>query len=148
MYLSTVPTCSGGSCTGGTAAANDLAGVAGADFLNILVKQLQFQDPFEPMSNEEMVSEIATIRELELNSRLSTKLEQLTDQQRFGSAAALIGKYVKGTVTDGEGNAFAAEGIVTGVRFTPTGEVMLELDTGGMLPLTALEQVTSAETLT
>jgi flagellar basal-body rod modification protein FlgD len=111
--------------------------------MNILVKQLQMQDPMKPMTNEEMVSQLSTIRELEMNTRLSGKLEQLTDQQRFGSAAALIGKHVKGTVSDADGNEFPMEGVVTGVRFTSQGEVMLELDSGETLPLIALEQVTS-----
>jgi len=123
---------------------NDLAGISGTDFMNILVKQLQFQDPFEPMGNEEMISQISTIRELELNTRLSKRIEQLSDQQRFGSAAALIGNYVRGTVSDPEGNLFEVEGIVTGVRFTPEGEVILELDTGDVLPLSKLEQVSDA----
>jgi len=115
--------------------------VSGTDFMNILVKQLQMQDPFKPMTNQEMVSQLSTIRELEMNTRMSTRLEQLTDQQRFGSAAALIGKQVQGTVTDADGNAFTREGLVTGVRFTENGDVMLELDSGEVLPLTSLQIV-------
>lgn len=120
-----------------------LAGISGTDFMNILVKQLQMQDPMKPMTNQEMVAQLSTIRELEMNTRLSGKLEQLTDQQRFGSAAALIGKQVKGTVSDADGNEFTLDGVVTGIRFTEKGEVMLELDSGEVLPLTALEQVTN-----
>ncbi len=120
----------------------NLSGISGEDFMKILIKQLQFQDPFEPMSNQEMAAQIATIRELEVNTRLGTKLEQITDQQRFGSSAALIGKYARGSATDAEGTTFEVEGIITGVRFTPSGEVMLELDTGEMLSLAGLEEVT------
>ncbi|HOA72554.1 MAG TPA: flagellar hook capping FlgD N-terminal domain-containing protein [Phycisphaerae bacterium] len=127
------------------ATAAGLGGISSEEFLNILVKQLQMQDPMEPMTNQEMLAQLSTIRELEMNTRLSRKLEQLTDQQRFGSAAALIGKHVKGTVADSEGNEFVLEGIVTGVRFTEKGEVMLELDTGETLPLTKLELVTDAD---
>ena len=94
------------------------------------------------MGNDEMIAQMATIRELEMNTRLSEKLEKLTDQQRFTSAAALIGKYAKGEVSDAEGNTFEVEGIVTGVRFTPRGEVILELDTGDLLPLPELQEIT------
>jgi len=124
-----------------TAGGNDLAGISGEDFMNILLKQLQYQDPFEPMSNQEMADQIATIRELEVNTRLGTRLEQITHQERVGSAAALIGKYARGSVSDAEGTVFAIEGIVTGVRFTQDGEVLLELDTGELLPLSGLEAV-------
>lgn len=127
------------------AARGDLGGITGMDFLNVLVKQLQMQDPFEPMTNEEMVSQISTIRELEMNTRLSTRLEQLTDQQRFGGASALIGRHVKGVVYDPSGNGYEMEGIVTGVRFTERGETMLELDTGEFMPLSALQAVSAPE---
>lgn len=122
---------------------NGLSAISGTDFMNILVKQLQMQDPMKPMTNEEMVQQLSTIRELEMNSRMSGKLEQLTDQQRFGSAAALIGKQVTGKVADADGNEFNMEGVVTGINFTAKGDVMLELDSGQTLPLTALQTVTN-----
>ncbi|MBI4579288.1 MAG: hypothetical protein HY718_06270 [Planctomycetes bacterium] len=137
----------GSAATSGSASTDStgLAGISGNDFMNILVKQLQMQDPMKPMSNQEMVQQLSTIRELEMNTRMSARLEQLTDQQRFGSAAALIGKYVQGKVTDGGGNEFVVEGIVTGVRFTDRGEVLLELDSGEVLPLTALQLVQNTD---
>jgi len=122
-----------------------LDGLRGEDFMQILIKQLQYQDPFEPMGNEEMVNQIANIRELEMNTQLTGSLRQVTEQQRTGSAAALIGKYAKGEVSDEEGNAFEMEGVVTGIRFTEKGETMLELDTGDLLPLTSLTEVKSVE---
>lgn len=122
-----------------------LAGIGGSDFMNILVKQLQTQDPFKPMTNSEMVQQLSTIRELEMNTRLAGKLEQLTDHQRFGSAAALIGKKVTGVVADGEGNEFKIEGVVAGISFTRNGDVLLELDTGDILPLAALRAVTNPD---
>jgi flagellar basal-body rod modification protein FlgD len=123
----------------------DLAGISGDDFMQLLIKQLQNQDPFSPMTNEEMVAQMSTIRELELNTRLSDSLAQITDQQRYGAAAALIGKYAEGIVADAEGNVFAYEGVITGIRFTEKGEVMLELDTGDTMPMTGLVKVTNAD---
>ena len=122
-----------------------LDGISGEDFMNILIKQLQYQDPFEPMTNEEMVGQISTIRELEMNTRLTSNLEQITEQQRFGSAAALIGKYASGTVADSEGTIFGVEGLVSGIRFTSTGGVILELDSGQMLPIEGLSHVSDAD---
>lgn len=135
---------SNASLAGGTSS-QSLAGITGADFMQILIKQLQYQDPFEPMSNADMVGQMATIRELETNTRLGSTLEQITDQQRFASAASLIGKYVSGSVTDAQGNAYQVEGVVTGVQFTERGRVMLELDTGTVLPMSALEHVTDVD---
>ena len=128
-----------------TAAQRDLSGISGNDFMKLLIKQLQNQDPFSPMSNEEMISQMSTIRELELNTRLSDSLSQVTAQQRYGAAAALIGKYAEGMVSDAEGNVFAYEGIITAIRFTEKGEVMLELDTGDTMPMTGLVKVSNAD---
>jgi len=121
-----------------------LADITGDDFINILVKQLQFQDPFEPMSNEEMVAQLSTIRELEMNTKLSQALEQITNQQRFGSAASLIGRLVRGNVLDDQGMDYEVSGVVKSVRFNANGEAMLELDNGEVLPLAKLEAVTEA----
>jgi len=117
------------------------------DFMEILVAQLQYQDPMEPMTNEEMVAQMSSIRELEMNSRLNTALTQLSEQQRFGAAASLIGKHVKGTMSDDSGTEFEMEGTVTAVRFNESGEALLELDSGNTLPLAYVQEVT-AETST
>lgn len=118
-----------------------MSALSSEDFMNLLIKQLQLQDPMEPMGDEEMMKQMAIIRELEMNTRLTERLEQLTDQQRFGSAAVLIGRHVKGTLTDANGNKFTVEGQVQSVVFTSKGEIMLELDTGQTLPLAKLEEV-------
>lgn len=120
----------------------DFSGVSGEDFMKILIKQLQLQDPFEPMTNQEMIAQMSTIRELEMNSRLTERLEQLTDQQKFASASGLIGKQVRGNVTDSAGNEYELEGVVTGVEFTSSGEALLRLENGLRLPVTSLTEVT------
>jgi flagellar basal-body rod modification protein FlgD len=134
---------SAGAISGSTAAGVD--GLRGEDFMKILMKQLQYQDPFKPMDNGEMIDQIAKIRELEMNTRLSDKLAGLGDQERFAAAAAMIGKYVRGQVQDADGNTFEKEGVVSGVRFNASGEAMLELDTGDLLPLTALTQLANTK---
>ena len=118
-----------------TPAPDWLRRLTGEDFMKVLLKQLQFQDPLKPMDNQQMVQQMATIRELEMNTRLSQKLEQLTDQQRFAGAAALMGKRVQGTLTDDAGNEYQTAGVVKTIRFTDKGEIILDLDSGQSLPL-------------
>lgn len=144
--MATSAVTSTGSTATTSAMSKGLASMQSKDFLNILIKQLQMQDPLEPMGNAEMVNQLSTISELEMNTRLTDSLGQMTDQQRFGAAAVLIGKHVTGTVTDGNDNAFPMEGVVTGIRFTETGDVMLELDSGETLPLVNLKTVTNPAT--
>ncbi len=146
MSVTSVSVNAGGTSAGvTTGTTTGVDGLTGQDFMKILMKQLQYQDPFKPMDNGEMVGQIAKIRELEMNTRLSDKLAGLGDQERYGAAAAMIGKYVRGQVTDANGNAYSTEGTVKGVQFNAKGEAMLELDTGDVLPLTALTQVANAK---
>jgi flagellar hook assembly protein FlgD len=77
-----------------------------------------------------------------MNTSLTSTLQKLTDQQQFGSAAALIGQHVNGQPgTDGE----ALSGRVTAVRFSADGSIILQLDSGAELPLSQLASVTSPE---
>ena len=133
--------------TPSTATDKAAEGLGSVDFMNILIKQLQYQDPFEPMSNQDMVAQMATIRELEMNSQLTDKLASLTEQQRYGAAAALIGKYSEGSVSDSAGNEYPLAGMVQGIQFTSDGAVMLELHNGQVLPLADLQKVTDPSSM-
>jgi flagellar basal-body rod modification protein FlgD len=142
---STIPT---STPTTSTSTNRGLAGIAGTDFMNLLIKQLQYQDPLQPMTNQEMMQQMATIRQLEANTQLSDSLQQITDQERFGSAAALIGRQVQGVVADDNGNQYTLEGVVKSVVFASDGSVHLELDSGGTLPLANLQLVMDADSTT
>jgi hypothetical protein len=52
---------------------------------------------------------------------------------------------VSGSVTDESGNTFEVEGVVSGIRFNPNGDTVLELDTGETLPISKLQSVTDPE---
>ena len=66
-----------------------------ADFLRLLTTQMQTQDPFEPMDNSQMVTQMATITNstgiAEMNQTLAGIKEQLSGT-RLGDAASWIGK--------------------------------------------------------
>ncbi len=116
-----------------------------SDFLQLLVTQLANQDPLEPTSNEALLQQLSSIRDIQLSSTLADSLETLTGNQRFGSAAALIGKRVSGHLGDHPESAVRVEGRVEGIRFDGNGQVTLELDSGAALPLEGLETVTESE---
>ncbi|NLE60906.1 MAG: hypothetical protein GX616_21385 [Planctomycetes bacterium] len=139
MQISATSYTNGSTAT--AAAGQDLSGISGEDFMSILIKQLELQDPFEPMTNQEMIAQMSTIRELEMNTRLAERLEQITDQQGFASASGLIGKQITGTVTDSAGNEYGIEGLVKGVEFTQSGEVLLQLDSGLKLPISGVQEI-------
>jgi flagellar basal-body rod modification protein FlgD len=74
-------------------------------FLQLLVLELQNQDPLEPVSNSDMIAQLAQFSSLEGIEKLNNSFELLSgnmDQLNFISAQGLIGKYVEGVNDSGE----------------------------------------------
>ncbi len=84
-----------------------------ADFLRLLTAQMQYQDPFEPLDNAEMVSQMATITNssgiAEMNASLTAIKGQLSGT-RLGDAASWIGKsmLVKSNIAAPDANGYYA----------------------------------------
>jgi flagellar basal-body rod modification protein FlgD len=70
------------------------------DFLKLMITELQNQDPMNPMSNQEMLQQINSIREIESNTRLTESLEAVQLGQSMATASGLIGKFIKGLADD------------------------------------------------
>lgn len=66
-------------------------------FLQLLVAQMKYQDPLEPTSNTEYISQFATFSELEQMQNMSASMD-------LSRASSLVGKmvYVKTTGSSGE----------------------------------------------
>jgi flagellar basal-body rod modification protein FlgD len=116
-------------------------GLGSDDFFDLLIAQLMNQDPMEPTSNEELLNQISAIRDIELTSNLSESLTSLTSQQRFASAASLIGQHVSGKRSDG----VTIAGVVEAVRFDSSGKAQLELEDGSRISLDDVELVANGE---
>ncbi len=124
--------------TGGSSAASSGAGmrsITAEDFLALLIAQLQLQDPFDPMTNEQMLSQVATIEQMQSSLSLTATLNQLGSQQEFGAASSLIGKYVQGAAVNEAGQSEVVGGKVVAVHFVSNGQIVLGLDNGKMLPM-------------
>ncbi|HEX2972500.1 MAG TPA: flagellar hook capping FlgD N-terminal domain-containing protein [Tepidisphaeraceae bacterium] len=100
------------------------------DFIKIMITQLQNQDPTEPMKNEELLSQMSQISQLQSNTSLQKTLSGLAAQNQIGSAGQLIGKMVGGIDENDE----KVTGLVNSVR-VEDGKIYLELDNGKTLPV-------------
>lgn len=123
-------------------AGSEFSSLGSKEFFELIITDLLNQDPLNPADNEKLLQQISLIRDIEMKSQLTTELRSLIEQQRFGSAAGLLGQFVEGN----EAAAFA-KGVVAGVRFDQNGSPILMLDTGLELPLKNLLTVTSLQTL-
>lgn len=115
------------------------------DFFEILVTELQQQDPFEPTQTADMISQVSQIRSIELSEQLTGTLSQMTEQNQTAGAADLLGKFVTAAIALEDGSISEVSGVVTGVRFASDGSAVLELDTGQMVAAQAVTLITSPE---
>lgn len=106
------------------------------DFINLLITQLQNQDPLQPMKNNELLQQVSQIGQLQSQTSLTSSLEQMTLQNQISGASGMIGHVVAGK--DERGGDVV--GIVTSVRVVDK-EVTLELDDGTTLPLSRVTDV-------
>ena len=74
-------------------------------FLQLLVTQMKYQDPLQPTSNTEYISQLANFSELEEMQNINSGMEM----QR---ASALVGQYVFMRTTDSNGHTTYPEGQV------------------------------------
>jgi flagellar basal-body rod modification protein FlgD len=100
------------------------------DFINLMVKQLQQQDPMEPAKNSELLAQMSQVASLQSNTSLQESLSSMMKQSQLGSAAGLIGKSIEGL----DANDDPVKGRVTSIRVVGD-SVDLELDTGKSLAL-------------
>lgn len=81
------------------------------DFMNLLVAQMKNQDPLEPTSNTEWVSQYATFSELE-------QMQNVANSSTLQRASDLVGKEVMVNSTDSSGNITQIQGKVDSVSFS------------------------------
>ncbi len=109
------------------------------DFINLMVTQLQNQDPMEPAKNEQLLSQMSQIGQLESSTQLQKSLTTMVLQNNLGAAGNLIGKEVTALGTFG-GETADLTGTVTSIQVEGD-DVKLELDTGHRVDLTNVTQI-------
>ncbi len=92
-------------------------------FLQLLVTELSYQDPLNPVNGAEFVAQLAQLSVLGQMQELNNGLRAILTMQQLTQATSLIGRQVQATGPDG----MTIEGEVTGVRVTD-GEITLVID--------------------
>jgi len=83
-----------------------------SDFIELLVTQMTSQDPLNPMSNQDMLTQMVQFSTLQQSTGLQTELARMQNSQNLTQANALLGRHVS-LLTDA--GAFA-QGTVSGVE--------------------------------
>lgn len=84
----------------GAGQSNALDGLDTSQFLDLMIAELQNQDPLNPMDNAQMIEQIGQIRQIDASTKLTTTLDAVLLGQNLSSASALIGKTITGLDAD------------------------------------------------
>lgn len=79
-------------------------------FLQLLVAQMKYQDPLEPTSNTEYISQYATFSQVE-------QLQNMAATMELTRASSMVGKLVTIETTDNAGNTKQIQGTVEYVTY-------------------------------
>ena len=78
-----------------SAAPSSNASLGQEDLFKILLTELSFQDPLDPMDNKEFIAQLAQFTNLEQTRQFNEKLESLLTVQAADQSIILLGKTVE-----------------------------------------------------
>ena len=108
-------------------------------YMNLLMAQLQNQDPMEPMSNSEMVSQMAQLATLDSIGNLNTSFSEVLELHRLASGTGMIGR----TVTYANGEDIEQDTVES--ISVNEGVITLQLSGGGEVALGDIRSVSQAQ---
>lgn len=65
------------------------------NFLQLLIAQMKYQDPTDPMDASEQIAQLATFSQVEQSIQTNNHLKSMLQAEALTRASDLVGKYVK-----------------------------------------------------
>jgi flagellar basal-body rod modification protein FlgD len=85
-----------------TSSADAINDIDLSTFLQLMITELQNQDPLNPLDNKDMLAQISQIREVGATDKLTETLESVLLGQNLASSTSLIGAEVEGLSNDNQ----------------------------------------------
>lgn len=120
-----------------TLEAND--GLGQDAFFELLITQLQNQDPLNPMEDRDFIAQMAEFSSLEKTEKLYTLLEDKLSSNQVIQNSNLIGKEITANV-----EGVQLEGVVDAVKSSDD-KVLAVLDSGSEIDISNITQVKNIE---
>lgn len=89
------------AAVGAQPVANSVENLSLDTFLELMLQELQNQDPLDPMDNAELLQQLTQIREISASDKLTDTLDSVLLGQNVTTATGLIGTEVEGLADDG-----------------------------------------------
>lgn len=99
---------------------NAFSDLTSEEFVRIMFTELANQDPLKPNDSSALLEQMSSLRSIQSDIDLSSKLQAMVSQNQLAAAGGLIGKYISGIST---GN-LRVEGEVISVSRTREGPVL------------------------
>lgn len=84
------------SSNGSTTVPSGFNNLTTADFMKMLIAELQNQDPTQPMSNQDLLTQLSTMSQLQSTQDLDNALQTNTNNQQLATASSFIGRAIQG----------------------------------------------------
>jgi len=117
---------------------NSLQSISVNEFTQMLVTELQNQDPTQPMSNTDLMNQVSQIQAIDSNQQLTATLQSVALGQNIASAGNLIGRSVTGLSANGS----QVNGTVSSVSIS-NGSAVLNVG-NSTIPLNNVTQISPA----
>jgi flagellar basal-body rod modification protein FlgD len=108
------------------------------DFLTLLVKELEYQDPLEPMDNKEFIGQMAQFSNLQQTSEISKHMQSLITLTNGNQAYSVLGKkvaYVNPHLKDHK----VETGIVEAIKFDGNNQAILRVNGEDISPYDVIQ---------
>ena len=99
---------------------NAFSELTSEEFVKIMFTELSNQDPLKPNDSSALLDQMSSLRSIQSDIDLSSKLEAMVAQNQLAAAGGLIGKYVSGVSTGNQ----RVEGAVLSVSRTSEGPIL------------------------
>jgi flagellar basal-body rod modification protein FlgD len=108
-----------------------------SDFIKLFLAQLQFQDPLQPVDNQEFLAQLAQFSNLQQTQQTSQNTQGLLVMNSSAQALALLNKTIQVQLADGT----SLTGSVIAVTFDPSGPMLSVKSGSNVTPNIRLSQV-------
>jgi flagellar basal-body rod modification protein FlgD len=128
---------SGSSNTLSNSSTNSLGSITQTEFLQLLLTELQNQNPLNPMSDTDFATQLATLTEVDSIDTMSSNFGSLLQVQQLTGPSSLIG--LNATYTP-SGSSTPSQGVVSGSSIQSDGTVDLTIN-GTNVPLSQVNSI-------
>ena len=106
-------------------------------FLKLLVAQMRYQDPSNPVDSSQMMAQTATFSQVEKLEQIAAQNASMLVLQEASTAGAMVGRTVTYTGTDGQ----PVSGRVTAVRLAQAAQEAVAVIGGVEIPVGRITEI-------